>query len=494
VRGENGEIATLTAADRRRGRVLVGMVFVVVWGLITHGTFAGSGDEPHYMMIAHSLAFDGDLDLTNDYRDATLIGGGTLEAEPHAIQYGGRLRPVHDVGMPLALAPVVRIAYIVAERLGQILPASVVDAGRLNKPLLLRHQISLVMALLTGLLARELFLVLLTLGGTGRTAFGWALLFALTPPIVSHSFLFFTEIPSALMTLFAFRRLSLEPVRTVWMAALVGALTGFLLLVHARNVGIVAGLVLVAVVMVARGAIPMKLLAAFLMAASAGALGRTATTYLLWGAFVTTPHAAIGTSASAAEIVREIFVRGTGLLFDREHGLVGYGPVYLLAGPGLLVLWRGRQRLTRDLWLVLACYLIPVLLPMTNVHGWRGGWSPAARFLVPISPLLWLGVYMFAVHASRGGRLCVAGLVTLQVAIDAFVWQFPKTLWNDGDGVSALRWTQWLPTWIDASATLPFALALGAACAFSYVCSTWLVRPGWSSTPSRAVPLPPSVS
>ena len=50
--------------------------------------------------------------------------GGTLEAEPHAIQDGGRLRPVHDVGMPLALAPVVRIAYIVAERLGQILPAS----------------------------------------------------------------------------------------------------------------------------------------------------------------------------------------------------------------------------------------------------------------------------------------------------------------------------------------------------------------------------------
>ena len=102
------------------------------------------------------------------------------------------------------------------------------------------------MALLTGLLARELFFVIRAIGGTGRTASAWSLLFALTPPIVSHSFLFFTEIPTALITLFVFRRLSVEPFRTVRMAALVGGSVGFLLLVHARNVGIVAGVTLVA--------------------------------------------------------------------------------------------------------------------------------------------------------------------------------------------------------------------------------------------------------
>ena len=36
-----------------RGRILVVIVVGVVWGLMTHGTFAGSGDEPHYLMIAH---------------------------------------------------------------------------------------------------------------------------------------------------------------------------------------------------------------------------------------------------------------------------------------------------------------------------------------------------------------------------------------------------------------------------------------------------------
>jgi hypothetical protein len=454
----------------------VGVVFAVVWGLITHGTFAGSGDEPHYMMIAHSLAFDGDLDLTNNYREATLIGGGTLEPGAHAIQQGKRLRPVHDIGVPLALAPVVGVAYSTADAVGGVLSSTVLSAMRLNKPLLLRHQMSLVMALLTGLLVREVFLALRQFGGSERSAFLWALLFGVTPPILSHSFLFFTEIPSALITLFVFRRISLHPVNTSGMAGVIGALTGFLLLAHARNVGLVLGLTLVAVLTMRRRVLPVKLVVIFLMAASAGALARTLTVYAFWGSLVTTPHATYGSAAAGIETIRELFVRVTGLLFDREHGLLAYAPVYLLAAPGLVLLWRHRREPPGDLLVVLACYLIPVLLPVTNLHGWRGGWSPAARFLVPVAPLLWIAAYVFVAHAARSGRLVVAAIVPLQLAIDALVWQFPKTLWNDGDGLSAFAWSQRLPTWAEAGAALVFAALLGAAGAFAYLCSTYAVR------------------
>ena len=139
------------------------------------------------------------------------------------------------------------------------------------------------MALLTGLLARELFLVTRAVGGSSRSAFGWVLLFALTPPLISHAFLFFTEIPTALITLFVFRRLSLDQVETVETAGLVGALTGFLMLVHARNVGIAAGLALVAMLSMSRRAGAAKLLTVFLVAVALAAVGRTVTTYLLWG-------------------------------------------------------------------------------------------------------------------------------------------------------------------------------------------------------------------
>src|SRR5687768_14901475 len=98
-------------ASSRPAKALVTIVFVVTWGLITHGTFAGSGDDPHYLMIARSVAFDGDFDLANDYADpASLIGAGTLTPGLH-VRPGidGTIRPVHDVGLPLLAAPLVRV-------------------------------------------------------------------------------------------------------------------------------------------------------------------------------------------------------------------------------------------------------------------------------------------------------------------------------------------------------------------------------------------------
>ena len=476
--GRQPSVAAL--ADRRRGRALVAIVFAVVWGLITHGTFAGSGDEPHYLMIAHSLAYDADLDLTNDYRDATLIGGGTLEHGTHAVLHDGRLRPVHDVGMPLVFAPMVRLAYSAAEGLGAVLPSRLLDAARINTALLLRHQVSLMMALVAGVLARELYLLLRGVGGQPRHAFLWALLFALSPPILSHAFLFFTEIPAALIALIVFRRLHDNAVQTLPQAALLGALTGFLWLVHVRNAGLVIGLVALAAWLVAQRAIPITRFAVLSVAACVMAVVKGAITYHLFGHPLRTPHVFMGSAGTFSETAHEVFARSTGLLFDREYGLLAYAPIYLLAAPGLWLLWRSQRRLAWAIAVVAAAYLLPILLPLTNVYGWTGGWSPAARFLVPITPLLWMGVYFFAMSVSRAGRRVLAALVVLQIALDAFVWQFPKTLWNDGNGSSALRWTQWLPTWTEPS-LVPFAVALAIAASFAIVCARYgLPRPAKS--------------
>src|SRR5437667_5703369 len=93
-------MATETAAHQgqeigaRRSQVLAVVVVLVLWGLITHGTPAGTGDEPHYQMITYSLAFDHDLDLTNDYTNPdNLALYGRFEAGPHVLPgKDGRLR------------------------------------------------------------------------------------------------------------------------------------------------------------------------------------------------------------------------------------------------------------------------------------------------------------------------------------------------------------------------------------------------------------------
>jgi len=106
---------------RLRAKVLVA---VVLWGLITHGTHAGTGDEPHYLAITHSMAFDGDLDLSNNYgASEPLIGGGVLVPGAH-LRAGvdGTMRPVHDVGMPALFVPVARVAVPLTNFLARVLP------------------------------------------------------------------------------------------------------------------------------------------------------------------------------------------------------------------------------------------------------------------------------------------------------------------------------------------------------------------------------------
>jgi hypothetical protein len=333
-------------------------------------------------------------------------------------------------------------------------------------------------------------------GATARQAFAWALLFALSPPVLSHGFLFFTEVPTALVAMFVFRRLveeapaggaGIRALRTPSATALLGALTGFLVLVHARNVGLAGGLALVAWLQFRRrgGRAPALAFAAGLAAA---ALLRMWTTWTLWGTLVTTPHAALGTVNGPTSMMFEIFTRVSGLLLDREFGLLAYAPIYLLAAPGLVLVARTRTPVSRGVLLVLACYLAPVLLPLTNVHGWTGGWSPAARFLVPVAPLLWIAVATCGMRAAGWLGAAVAGLAALQVAIDGYLWQSPMSLWNDGDGTSAFALANWLPTWTAPGAAVAFAGGVAAILALSALAIRGAPTMGRPAPPPGAQP------
>ena len=262
-------------------------------GLITHGTFAGSGDEPHYLTTSYSLAFDGDADLSNNYESpVTLIGGPQgLEAGLHArAGPDGVLRPIHDVGMPLVFAPYVRVAHSAAVTLSSVLPAEWLRRARLSPRLLFRHFISLAMIALTALLAVALRDFFRQEGGTDRMAWWWALLIVLSPPILSHGFLFFTEIGSALVILGGFLRLRRESIST-GTAILCGIGIGFLPLLHMRNLPIAAALAIVALRHHARA--PKSMLAIAAAAAITFAL-RTGAELALLGAVADNAAGATG--------------------------------------------------------------------------------------------------------------------------------------------------------------------------------------------------------
>jgi hypothetical protein len=90
-----------------------------------------------------------------------------------------------------------------------------------------------------------------------------------------------------------------------------------------------------------------------------------------------------------------------------------------------------------------------IICPVTNVHGWTGGWSPAARFLTPLTPLL--GLFLLAGLRTLPKAIAIAA-IALQTGISAYLWQNPKMLWNDGGGRAAIcatvgdRVCGWLPS------------------------------------------------
>jgi hypothetical protein len=425
-----------SASPQALRRVLRLIVFIVVGTLITRGTHAGTGDEPHYLMIAHSLVFDGDFALANNYRDPdNLVFAGGLRPDQHAvIGRDGQMRPTHDVGLPLAFAPYFAVAYEIATLAGR-LPPDVLRRFRFNGWIALRHLMSLAMILVAGVLASRVFDLCLT-SGHKTQAFWWALLCVLSPPLLSHSFLFFTEMSSATLAVSIYYVQRERRLESPWAHAALGFTTGYLWLIHARNIGLVAALVLLYFSRLRQNKPSRTALAAY-AAAGAAALGlRTWLNYHFWGTLVTNPMARLDVF-EAQKMIWGMVIRLSGWLIDQEHGLLLYAPIYLTMLPGFVVLYRSSRRDFRSLFLPVLLYTVPMMIPMLNPHGWSGGWTPAARFLVPVIPFLAVAGFNSLAGLKRL-PFPIKGLVALQCGLTALFWQYPKLLWNDGDGSSAL--------------------------------------------------------
>ena len=450
-------------------------MFLVLWGLITHGTFAGTGDEPHYMMIARSLATGGDLDLADDYADPTNpIHLGQLRPESHARPgRDGTLRPVHDVGLPLLFTPWFAVSHAVAVHATPGVPEGWLRRTRLNRWLVLRHLLSFGMMALAALLATQLFdaFAALTPAPRPMAALAGAALAVLSPPLLTHAYLFFAEVPTALLAFVAWRMLAAPRHDRAWLVR-VGFVVGFLVLLHARNVGLAAALAVLAW----RTPANRSPWLAFGLAVPLAV--RTLVNFVFWGSFVAGPHARLDADPGVLEALREALVRLGGLLLDQEHGLLPYAPVYLLAVPGWLLLRRAGAP-QQSAGVVVLAYLLPVLLPWTNVHGWRGGWSPAARMLTPIAPFL--AVAAFA--AALRWKGLAAALALLQLGILQLLWRDPKLAWNDGDGYAEYAdalvpgGAAWLPRFVEGGAGAWTAAALITAWTLgSYALARWADR------------------
>lgn len=399
-----------TALPERPPAVFFWLPLVVYLAILpwSTGQRPPDGDEPYYLLVAHSLAFDGDTDLRDDYAEKASLGFMPRALEPQPgdpMGSDGEIYSRHNALLPMMLA----LPYRVAGAQGAFV----------------------VMAVLTAVLAWW-FLRLCARefpARPGEALLAWALL-AFAPPILLYSHQVWVEIPAALLVAIGWDLVSWrdeEGEGRRWLL-LLGVVT-LLTLLKLR-------LLLLAV--------PLLLLGAARSRRRMAAIGGASVFLVLAGGFLLYNQTRFGNPLriySTADFAfhqiswTTYLEREVGLFFDGAFGLFAVAPLWLILIPGLVA---GVRR-HRTLLLRLAVLLGPYLVVVASREEWFGGWSPPFRYGLLGLPLLALLVIPPLSERRRlGARALLSGLGVLTAALTLVWLTVPGWTYNLADGGSDL--------------------------------------------------------
>lgn len=384
------------------------------------------GDEPYYLLITHSLAYDFDVDLTDEYRDDEWrrFLDRPLEPQPgDPVGPEGELYSRHNALVPLVLAPAYRLGGRGGALVGMAFFAAALAWATLR---LARHYAA---------------------AYPGETLVAWGLL-AFASPLLLYSYQVWVEVPAALAAVVGLDRVrDLAPSRDgsegpsgrrrrLTALLVVAAAVLLLPMIKIRFLLIAAPLAALAWWHAGR---PRRLLVAL-----AGLLGAIAAGVLLYNRHTYGNPLKIH-SWSELELHRytlaDYVLGGTGIFFDAAFGLFATTPLWLLLIPALLHLLarlRSPERAARrqlallvDLLVLTAPYLA-VALPRNE---WYGGWSPPFRYALVALPLLALALPPLLVHRHRAGARALVAALGLATLTLLTVWiVVPGWTYNFADG------------------------------------------------------------
>ncbi len=462
--------------DAPRDRALVVAVAVMAIGsVLVSGWPAPQGDEPHYLIVAHSLWEDGDIDLADDYGDRVYGAYHPGPLSPHykpGLEEGSRYS-MHGVGYPLLLLP----AYFLGRLISPTAPVAVARALQM---------------LLYALFAFSLYRLIELLANRQAALLGTVTAVGLAPLVLAPLHLFPETAAMTLMCASVW--LMLRPDSGLpgadWLAGLLLALLPWLGVKYIPLVGCAAVLGPWAANRAGWARRMATGLSIVLVSLAAHALF----TWMLYGSL--SPSAVyLGSDPSFGrqpgfgdrwtEYLADWPNAGRtliGYFMDQKEGLLAVGPHYLLAAAGLPFLLRRHRRVMVLLSAMAAAYLLPYALSQQ-----AGGHSPPARPAMAVAWMLAipLGVGLVVLRRRFGAAVRGSLLLLATVLVVLFV-RDPSLLPHDyGIGSSWLLrslspagaelW-RWFPLWINiaephwavAAAWLVVTLSLG----------WWLFRAG----------------
>lgn len=350
------------------------------------------GDEPYYLLVTHSLAYDGDIDLSNNYAadDALAFLSEPIEPQPgDPTGDEGRIYSRHSPAVPLLLALPYRLAGMAGAALVMLVLAAGVAWGGLA-------------------LARELH----PRRYRGQLL-AWLIL-AFGSPLAAYTYRFWSEVPAALgltlATLVILRlhgRGSLGTGRLLVLAVLLACPV----LAKVRFALVAAPLAALAWWRTGRRWKPMVFVGATLLTAGAVVLllhlalyGRLLGKYPLW-------------MLDLRRFPVESWLNGaTGLLLDGAFGLAAAYPLWLLVVPAL-ALTLARRPVSRGLLLAWVPYFV-MLLPRSNAVS---QFAPPFRYALAVLPLLAACLVPMLEDRRESVRVITRALAGLTLVL-AIVW------------------------------------------------------------------------
>ncbi len=390
-----GFLARFGDLSRRKRLTLLFLSALALYGagsiaLRSGGVFF-SGDEPHYLLITHSLVHDRDFDLKNNYdhKDYERYMQPGVTIEPHVVKRAeaGPWYSFHSPGVAIILLPF----YVLGGALGK---------GALI--FLLRFGMSLVGALF-GL---QVYLYARREWSREGLALGLWFLMSFTSPVFFYSIHVYPEIIVALLSFILFRLARHTESWTPRKLVAAGLLFSFIIWFHAlKYLFLLAPLFLYFVgTLVKRHKKRVEILFALAGPALIGGL------YLL---FQRSLYGSLSPSAiswrgamSGAESVSylRLLLSGiplhfrwetlAGYFLDQKDGLLFYAPIYIFAFLGAVLLLKRKRSGFWTLAVVAAPYVL-VSAFLTQ----RSGYAPQAR---PLVSVIWaLGICLGAFIAEN---------------------------------------------------------------------------------------------
>ncbi len=274
------------------------LALYLVLGALHARAIGPGGDEPHYLVIAHSLMTDGDLQIENNHveRDYQAFWAGP-PLRPDYMKRGlnGQIYSIHAPGLAALMLPV----YAAAGYGGVVA----------------------FLCLIAALTALAIFDLAYALAGARAGLMAFAAV-ALTVPFMPHAWLIYPELPAALIVAWASR--------WIWRGSdgagigrlvVRGALLALLPWLHTKFViflAVFGGAVLFQLRRRPRAA------AAFAAPIAASVASWLAYFYVIYGTF--NPEAPYGDYTRIFVLMRNIPRGLLGLLFDQKFGLLVYAP------------------------------------------------------------------------------------------------------------------------------------------------------------------------